>query len=158
MTCRYLLHDVEDVRVCSGHGWGWYGVEVLVKGHEGLHFEFRKVEWRDSALERLSTAAESARRRTREENIAREDTPARPLSPLVELKPVVEKLERTLPLGVLSRVPKAINVPENVRYRIRARHFVLLSIGSRGDVQPYIALAKGVCSFIRCNEGKLTSS
>jgi sterol 3beta-glucosyltransferase len=40
--------------------------------------------------------------------------------------------------------PKAINVPDEVLLPMPSRHFVCLTIGSRGDVQPYIALGKGL--------------
>jgi sterol 3beta-glucosyltransferase len=40
--------------------------------------------------------------------------------------------------------PKAINVPEGVLLSIPSKHFVCLTIGSRGDVQPYIALGRGL--------------
>src|SRR6266850_960565 len=40
--------------------------------------------------------------------------------------------------------PKAINVPNEVLLPMPSRHFVCLTIGSRGDVQPYIALGKGL--------------
>ncbi|KAH8998524.1 hypothetical protein EDB92DRAFT_1180136 [Lactarius akahatsu] len=40
--------------------------------------------------------------------------------------------------------PKAINVPEEVLIPMPSKHFVCLTIGSRGDVQPYIALGKGL--------------
>ena len=40
--------------------------------------------------------------------------------------------------------PKAINVPEEVLLPMPSKHFVCLTIGSRGDVQPYIALGKGL--------------
>ena len=47
---------------------------------------------------------------------------------------------RYLPDHVHSMLPKAINVPRDTLYTKRAMHFVCLTIGSRGDVQPYIAL------------------
>lgn len=40
--------------------------------------------------------------------------------------------------------PKAINQPNEVLLPIPSKHFVCLTIGSRGDVQPYIALGKGL--------------
>ena len=43
-----------------------------------------------------------------------------------------------------SLLPKAINVPEGVLLSMPSKHFVCLTIGSRGDVQPYIALGRGL--------------
>lgn len=31
-----------------------------------------------------------------------------------------------------------------MKFKIASRHFVCLTIGSRGDIQPYIALGKGL--------------
>ena len=41
-------------------------------------------------------------------------------------------------------LPKPVNVPNEVLYPMPSKHFVCLTIGSRGDVQPYIALGKGL--------------
>ena len=43
-----------------------------------------------------------------------------------------------------SIYPKAINVPEGVLLSMPSKHFACLTIGSRGDVQPYIALGRGL--------------
>jgi len=40
--------------------------------------------------------------------------------------------------------PKAVNAPNEVLLPMPSRHFVCLTIGSRGDVQPYIALGQGL--------------
>ena len=38
----------------------------------------------------------------------------------------------------------AINVPRGSLYHIEKQHFACLTIGSRGDIQPYIALCNGL--------------
>lgn len=43
-----------------------------------------------------------------------------------------------------SLLPKAINVPDGVLLSMPSKHIVCLTIGSRGDVQPYIALGRGL--------------
>jgi sterol 3beta-glucosyltransferase len=43
-----------------------------------------------------------------------------------------------------SLLPKAINVPEGILLSMPSKHFICLTIGSRGDVQPYIALGRGL--------------
>ncbi|THH03346.1 hypothetical protein EW145_g6333 [Phellinidium pouzarii] len=50
--------------------------------------------------------------------------------------------QRYLPDAALQLMPKVINLPAGMLPRTAARHFVCLTIGSRGDVQPYIALAQ----------------
>jgi len=49
-----------------------------------------------------------------------------------------------VPDELRSILPKAINVPRDTLYFKQTLHFVCLTIGSRGDVQPYIALALGL--------------
>ena len=44
----------------------------------------------------------------------------------------------------MHELPKVINLPNSLVPMFKPRHFVCLTIGSRGDVQPYIALAKGL--------------
>jgi len=45
---------------------------------------------------------------------------------------------------VRALFPRAINVPNEVLLPMPSKHFVCLTIGSRGDVQPYIALGKAL--------------
>lgn len=49
-----------------------------------------------------------------------------------------------LPPSVRNKLPKAINLPRDTLMTQEALHFVCLTIGSRGDVQPYIALGLGL--------------
>ena len=64
------------------------------------------------------------------------------LAPLSRLPSTVQ---RTKNANVVRAIfPKAINVPNEVLLPMPSKHFVCLTIGSRGDVQPYIALGKGL--------------
>ncbi|KAI0061655.1 UDP-Glycosyltransferase/glycogen phosphorylase [Artomyces pyxidatus] len=49
-----------------------------------------------------------------------------------------------MPYVLKSFLPKAINVAPDVFLDMPSKHFVCLTIGSRGDVQPYIALGLGL--------------
>lgn len=49
-----------------------------------------------------------------------------------------------LPPAVQLKMPKAINLPREILTSMESLHFVCLTIGSRGDVQPYIALGLGL--------------
>lgn len=64
------------------------------------------------------------------------------LAPLSRVPSTVQK--QHLPHALKSIFPKAINVPDEVLLSLPSRHFVCLTIGSRGDVQPYIALGRGL--------------
>lgn len=50
----------------------------------------------------------------------------------------------SIPPEYFSLLPHFINLPAGVRFKVASRHFVCLTIGSRGDIQPYIALGKGL--------------
>ena len=64
------------------------------------------------------------------------------------LSPLHRAIDRakthTFPTHVLPHLPKVINLPRDSFPIITPKHFVCLTIGSRGDVQPYIALALGL--------------
>lgn len=67
------------------------------------------------------------------------------LSITQQLAPISKIIEhsksRFVPIELLPHVPKPVNLPSNAsRLRITPQHFVCLTIGSRGDIQPYIAL------------------
>ncbi|KAI0304370.1 hypothetical protein B0F90DRAFT_1948660 [Multifurca ochricompacta] len=64
------------------------------------------------------------------------------LAPLSRLPSTVQG-SRNGPI-IRALFPKPINVPEEVLLPMPSKHFVCLTIGSRGDVQPYIALGKGL--------------
>ncbi|KAH9049860.1 glycosyltransferase family 1 protein [Lactarius hengduanensis] len=64
------------------------------------------------------------------------------LAPLSRVPSTVQK--QHFPHALKSVFPKAINLPEEVLLSMPSKHFACLTIGSRGDVQPYIALGRGL--------------
>lgn len=72
--------------------------------------------------------------------------------PVRSVTGIISPLSRTLatiattniPLDLLLKLPKTINVPREALHSSDPKHFVCLTIGSRGDVQPYIALGLGL--------------
>jgi sterol 3beta-glucosyltransferase len=64
------------------------------------------------------------------------------LAPLSRLPSTVQRTRNANIVRALF--PKAINVPDGVLMPMPSKHFVCLTIGSRGDVQPYIALGKAL--------------
>ncbi|KAI9465440.1 glycosyltransferase family 1 protein [Lactarius psammicola] len=68
-----------------------------------------------------------------------------PTSILAPLSRVPSSVQRQhIPHSLKSVFPKAINLPEEVLLSMPSKHFACLTIGSRGDVQPYIALGRGL--------------
>ncbi|KAI0051096.1 glycosyltransferase family 1 protein [Auriscalpium vulgare] len=64
------------------------------------------------------------------------------LAPLSRIPSTVANTH--LPYSMKTFLPKAINVPRAALLDMPSKHFVCLTIGSRGDVQPYIALGLGL--------------
>ena len=73
-------------------------------------------------------------------------TPMRSVSSiLAPLSRLPSTVQRTRNANIVRALfPKAINVPNEVLLPMPSKHFVCLTIGSRGDVQPYIALGKAL--------------
>ena len=69
-------------------------------------------------------------------------SPTSILAPLSRLPSTVQKYH--MPHALKSFLPKAINLPGDFLLSMPSKHFVCLTIGSRGDVQPYIALGRGL--------------
>jgi sterol 3beta-glucosyltransferase len=84
--------------------------------------------------------------------VSRNSSLQRSTSPHRSATGIISPLSRTVATVLAAKVPdsiremfpKAINVPPDTLFIERKMHFVCLTIGSRGDVQPYIALALGL--------------
>lgn len=117
---------------------------------------FRNVAARDGALERIWTAIKTSR-------LIPLSVSSEPLTPSGSSGPsmvsgkhnatnIFAPLSRSLaaavalglPTAVQLTMPKAINLPREILAGLPPMHFVCLTIGSRGDVQPYIALGLGL--------------
>jgi sterol 3beta-glucosyltransferase len=100
---------------------------------------------RARSLEQISeslTSPEDTISRTRYHRTVPPRNPTSILAPLSRVPTAVH--QQHVPHELKSLLPKAINVPEGVLLSMPSKHFVCLTIGSRGDVQPYIALGRGL--------------
>lgn len=61
-------------------------------------------------------------------------------SPLSRSSAAAAAAAADLPFVLQKRLPKVINIPRELLVTKKSLHFVCLTIGSRGDIQPYIAL------------------
>ncbi|TCD70176.1 hypothetical protein EIP91_004646 [Steccherinum ochraceum] len=71
---------------------------------------------------------------------------SRVLAPLSRVVTLTSKKNMNLDLtpAMTLKLPKAVNIPAGTILPMAKSHFVCLTIGSRGDVQPYIALGVGL--------------
>ncbi|KAI4117926.1 MAG: hypothetical protein LQ345_001918 [Seirophora villosa] len=153
------LKDIENVDKEKGFRFGYSGLVIVIRGHEELFFEFSQAEVRDDCavtlLENLESMkyldesgvlaqedqeeAEAAKAEHRALQEARQDghhehelkmpTSVEQLTPSHEAPPILFDDPRA---SILNFKPH-----ESLRV-------TCLTIGSRGDVQPYIALCKGL--------------
>lgn len=143
-----------------------YGLQLEIEGHSNLRFRFRVEAVRDDAIRRINELILKRNRTpsgsstptlspassvTVLSSASESDASSKPRTPSRSQTAILSPLSRKFndarkkidPTKVLS-FPKAVNVPHLNLLRMPSRHFVCLTIGSRGDVQPYIALGLGL--------------
>ena len=153
------LKDIENVDKEKGFRFGYSGLVLVIRGHEELFFEFRQSDIRDDCAITLLENLESMRYLQESGLLAREDKAEADTAKAehqmlqeARLEGHVEheikmptSAEGTAHAGdappILFDDPRAsiINFKPTESLRITC-----LTIGSRGDVQPYIALCKGL--------------
>ncbi|GJJ15975.1 hypothetical protein Clacol_010254 [Clathrus columnatus] len=158
--------------VSASHTWKYgFALTIRVVGHANLVFDFSKSDVRDEALRRLqalipvnlplrmsSTGKETKRSSSLlsissptttspdSSIVIKRTTSPKPTALLSPMSRTVSKLRaRSFPPALIPHLAKPINLPADIPpFGISPRHFVMLTIGSRGDIQPYIALGKGL--------------
>lgn len=153
------LKDIENVDKEKGFRFGYHGLVLVIQGHEELFFEFNSADQRDDctvtllhSLESVRYMAESGLLAKEEEEDAdtakaehqmlqdaRNDSLVDAEMRLPEMSQSIHSHSESSP--ILFDDPRAsiINFKPTTSLRITC-----LTIGSRGDVQPYIALCKGL--------------
>lgn len=146
------LSDIIAVSKHRSYRIGYSGVIVVIKGYEEVFLELGSTESRDELIQNLEQQIDSVRRR-----ISLGEPPAETIDnlehqELVDLaasqassltshstSPLSELRTTKLPIMFCSTSSDFVTFrPE------KALRFTCLTIGSRGDVQPYIALCKGL--------------
>ena len=152
------LKDIENVDKEKGFRFGYSGLVVVIRGHEELFFEFSQTEVRDDCAITLLQSLESVKYLeesgllTREDKVEEEAAKAEHRMLQEARQDGYNEHELKLPKSVDSTFPEdappilfddprasIINFKPTESLRITC-----LTIGSRGDVQPYIALCKGL--------------
>ncbi|KAG1754997.1 glycosyltransferase family 1 protein [Suillus paluster] len=144
------IRDILSVEKTKGTRFGHYGLTVVIKGHEELFFEFGFDDRRKAFVGILERQMEEVRKRASagdlpvlsqgkkdalileefEPHNSTDSDPAPPSESMSESLPAV--MFTSSSSTFLTFKPK------------ESLHFTFLTIGSRGDVQPYISLAKGL--------------
>ncbi|GLB38496.1 putative glycosyltransferase family 28 N-terminal domain [Lyophyllum shimeji] len=140
-----------------------HGITIDFKEKPSLKLLFRNASIADEAVERITALVNTAHSLASE---SPSTTLTRTVSWPSELSAdsrslrshtrsataVIAPLSRSLAAAVAVGIPppvqltfpKAINLPREIVAGLPPMHFVCLTIGSRGDVQPYIALGLGL--------------
>lgn len=152
------LKDIENVDKEKGFRFGYHGLVLVIRGHEELFFEFNTADSRDDCVVTLLQNLESVKYMVESGILAQQDqedaSVAKAENDMLQeaRKDSAGKNEILLPKitetpgpdespPILFDDPRAsiINFKPTQSLRVTC-----LTIGSRGDVQPYIALCKGL--------------
>ncbi|KOG97887.1 sterol 3-beta-glucosyltransferase [Saccharomyces eubayanus] len=146
-SSTHMVLPLSDVETCykeKGFRFGYFVLVVVIHGHEELFFEFSTEVARDD-IERIllklldavyAGSGEGSNASTTSIGDVQHNTDSAKLK-LFEDKINAEGFE--VPLMIDENPYYKTSITPNKSYK-----FGLLTIGSRGDVQPYIALAKGL--------------
>ena len=146
------IKDIETARREKAYHWSNFGLVVVIRGHEELFFEFGQEAARDACLKLLNEGIEAAESDTPDKDLQADERigpeqiwfhTTKTLDDRLEgihsdLSNLGERSEEDTPADMFdSNTVSMVSFkpPEPLR-------FTCLTIGSRGDVQPYIALCK----------------
>ncbi|EXJ85119.1 sterol 3beta-glucosyltransferase [Capronia epimyces CBS 606.96] len=153
------LKDIENVDKEKGFRFGYHGLVLVIRGYEELFFEFSSAEHRDDctitllhSLETVRYMAESgvlgqhdeddaeiAKQEHRMLQEARRNSGGEPQLVLPDTAETIYSHDEVSAVPFDDPRASIINFRPTAPMRITC-----LTIGSRGDVQPYIALCKGL--------------
>ncbi|KAF8746324.1 hypothetical protein AX14_000107 [Amanita brunnescens Koide BX004] len=141
------VRDILAVETSKATRFGHYGLIVIIKGHEELFFEFGAKDRRDAFVALLERQIDGVRQRQLKQTDL--DTAGLILDELGRRTIGDEgDLSTTLPEHMTDSLPAVMFTSASSTFLTfkpsNSLHFTFLTIGSRGDVQPYIALAKGL--------------
>ncbi|KAJ0165076.1 Sterol 3-beta-glucosyltransferase [Colletotrichum tanaceti] len=151
------LKDIENVDKEKGFRFGYSGLVVVIRGHEEVFFEFGQAELRDDCAVTLLQGLETTRylKETGDldmEEKEEEENAMAERDALKEARQIEEFHDHDLRLpkessGVSEAPTILFDDPKASFLNFKPPHsmkITCLTIGSRGDVQPYIALCKGL--------------
>lgn len=147
------LRDVENVEKEKGFRFGYHGLVIIIRGHEELFFEFTTSDSRDDCAVTLHQNLESVKFMVESgllaDNEKDEAEAARTEHRMLEEARRNGHDERDS-IPTLRESSEIHQIFDDTRASIisfkptESLRITCLTIGSRGDVQPYIALCKGL--------------
>jgi sterol 3beta-glucosyltransferase len=144
------IRDILAIEKTRATRYGHYGLTVIIKGHEELFFEFGFEDRRNAFVTLLEKQMDAIQRppaaneaqilsRGKRDALLLEEFEAKTSgSTDSDPRPAPEGMTDSLPAIMFTSASSTF-----LTFKPRVSlHFTFLTIGSRGDVQPYIALAK----------------
>ncbi|KAH9044774.1 hypothetical protein EDB85DRAFT_2070865 [Lactarius pseudohatsudake] len=146
------IRDILSTETSKAFRFGHYGLVVIIKGHEELFLEFSQQDRRAAFINLIERQIEDVHRRQAEVGTVVPTVGKRDALLLEELgihaSPREDTDPRPPPESMSDSVPAVMFTSTSSTFLTfkpeKSLHFTFLTIGSRGDVQPYIALAKGL--------------
>jgi sterol 3beta-glucosyltransferase len=142
------------------------GLSLVLDGQGDLQFDFKTPERRDQAVQIINAAMDAQFKMALDSlsisqsipstitnmSSSGDDVPYPSRTSSYYATAILAPLSRTMatvtaagdPDGLRKIMPKVINLPRGILLARPSMHFMCLTIGSRGDVQPYIALGLGL--------------
>ena len=153
------LKAIENVDKEKGFRFGYHGLVLVIRGHEELFFEFNKAEDRDDCTVTLLHSLEGARYMADSATLEHHDEDdaavAKQEHRLLQEARRGSNSDHQLVLpdtaeAIYTHEERLVGLFNDPRADIinfkppKSLRITCLTIGSRGDVQPYIALCKGL--------------
>jgi sterol 3beta-glucosyltransferase len=146
------IRDILSLEKTKATRFGHHGLVIIVKGHEELFFEFGAGDKRDAFVRLLEKQIDDVRKR-----LALSDSPVMTAGQkaALTLEALDARKEESTEAGpappadnLADSLPAVMFTSASSTFLTFKPHkplrFTFLTIGSRGDVQPYIALSKGL--------------
>ncbi|SPO25608.1 probable UDP-glucose:sterol glucosyltransferase Ugt53A1 [Ustilago trichophora] len=164
LKIKVPLNDIQGVDTYRSMLWHHHGLVVHIRAHSDMFFDFMSKENRDLVLSTLKrivqakddqkkdadrasvTAASDDSHATKVEGASQSGGPSKKSA----TQALLHNAEADVPVfepDVLAYLPRVVNLDRNIvrdSIRISPMRIYCLTIGSRGDVQPYIALCKAL--------------
>ena len=151
------LKDIENAEKEKGFRFGYSGLVVVIRGHEELFFEFGKSELRDDCAVTLVQSLEANHFLRKSGLLAPSQESESAQAAVAERDALQEARQEEYPTHELRLPQDTSNLNDSPTILFddpkasflnfkppRPLRITCLTIGSRGDVQPYIALCKGL--------------
>lgn len=140
------IKDLYGLKAQKAFRFNHSGLIVVIKGHEEIFLEFSSSERREACVRVLEERMERIRLASPSTAPGNAEDDRRNLE-----SRILEDLDESIPLE--TREPPPLTSPNQMfesttstflEFKPEPMRVTCLTIGSRGDVQPYIALCKGL--------------